>query len=261
MRERQAELARAHGIYGFCYYFYWFGGRRLLETPLALMLADGAPDLPFCLCWANEPWSRRWDGRERDILMPQHHDRVRDLAILDDLMPFFEDERYIRIDGRPLLLIYRQGLLDDPVRFTRDLRQRPAGGGFPGLYLCNVMSIGDSERVAAGFDAAVEFPPNGILVTEIDARTARGRPGVPRTDLRLLVSRDVRHRASDSLVPVLPGRHASLGQFRAQGHGGADLQRLHPRALRALAAPCRQYLGQKESRRASRLRQLLERVG
>ena len=176
MRERQAELARSHGIYGFCYYFYWFGGRRLLETPLALMLQDGAPDLPFCLCWANEPWSRRWDGRERDVLMPQHHDRVRDLAILDDLMPFFENERYIRIDGRPLVLVYRQGLLDDARRFTADLRAEAVRRGLPGLFLGNVMSIGDDERVAAGFDAAVEFPPNGILVTEIDPRTLGADP-------------------------------------------------------------------------------------
>ena len=82
------------------------------------MLEDGQPDLPFALCWANEPWTRRWDGREQDVLMPQHHDRVRDLAILDDLMPYFEDERYIRIDGRPLLLVYRQGLMPDAPGFA-----------------------------------------------------------------------------------------------------------------------------------------------
>ena len=113
--------------------------------------------------------------------MAQHHDRIGDLAILDDLMPYFEDPRYIRIDGRPLLLIYRQGLLDDPARFTADLRDEAARRGLAGLFLCNVMSIGDAERVADGFDASVEFPPNGILVTEIDPgslgadRAFRGR--------------------------------------------------------------------------------------
>ena len=89
-------MARAYGIYGFCYYFYWFRGRRLLERPLELMLADGQPDIPFCVCWANEPWTRRWDGREDDVLMAQRHDRHADVAILDDLMPLFEDARYIR---------------------------------------------------------------------------------------------------------------------------------------------------------------------
>ena len=176
VRARQAELARAHGVYGFCYYFYWFGGRRLLEKPLELMLADGEPSVPFCLCWANEPWTRRWDGRESDILMPQHHDRVGDLAILDDLMPFFRDERYIRIDQRPLLLIYRQSLLDEPARFASDLREAAVQRGLPGLFLCNVLSIGDTELVAKGFDAAVEFPPNGTLGKEIRPRDLGADP-------------------------------------------------------------------------------------
>ena len=170
VRSAQAELAREHGVYGFCYYFYWFGGRRLLERPLELMLEDGQPDLPFALCWANEPWTRRWDGREQDVLMPQHHDRVPDLAILDDLMPYFEDPRYIRIDGRPLLLVYRQGLMPDAPGFAADLRAEAVRRGLPGLFLCNVLSIGDTERRAPGFDAAVEFPPQRTIGKEIRAR-------------------------------------------------------------------------------------------
>jgi hypothetical protein len=169
-RAAQAALAREYGVYGFCYYFYWFGGRRLLERPLELMLEDGQPDLPFALCWANEPWTRRWDGREQDVLMPQHHDRVRDLAILDDLMPYFEDPRYIRIDDRPLLLVYRQGLMPDAPGLAADLRAEAVRRGLPGLFLCNVLSIGDIERCAPGFDAAVEFPPHGTIGKEIRAR-------------------------------------------------------------------------------------------
>jgi lipopolysaccharide biosynthesis protein len=167
VRKAQAELAREHGVYGFCYYWYWFGGRRLLERPLELVLEDGEPDLPFCLCWANEPWTRRWDGRDRDVLMPQHHHRVGDLAIIDDLMPYFEDPRYIRIDGRPVLLVYRQGLMPDAAGFAADLRATAAHRGLPGLFLCNVLSIGDIEGCAPGFDAAVEFPPNGTLGREL----------------------------------------------------------------------------------------------
>ena len=175
-RAAQAALAREYGVYGFCYYFYWFGGRRLLERPLELMLEDGQPDLPFALCWANEPWTRRWDGREQDVLMPQHHDRVRDLAILDDLMPYFEDPRYIRIDGRPLLLVYRQGLMPDAPGFAADLRAEAVRRGLPGLFLCNVLSIGDVDRCAPGFDAAVEFPPQGTLGREIRPRSLGADP-------------------------------------------------------------------------------------
>jgi hypothetical protein len=175
-RQRQGEMARGYGIFGFCYYFYWFGGKRLLERPLELMLSDGQPDIPYCLCWANEPWSRRWDGREQDVLMSQAHDHTRDLAILDDLMPYLEDARYIRIGGRPLLLIYRQGLLDDPVRLTAALRDEARRRGLPGLFLCNVMSIGDQEKLADGFDAAIEFPPNGLLVTDLEPKSLDADP-------------------------------------------------------------------------------------
>ena len=110
MSARAGELARAHGVYGFCYYFYWFGGGGFWSSRSSSCWKTGSR-IPFCLCWANEPWTRRWDGRERHPHAAASRPR-RDLAILDDLMPFFEDPRYIRIDGRPLLLIYRQGLPD-----------------------------------------------------------------------------------------------------------------------------------------------------
>ena len=241
VRSAQAELAREHGVYGFCYYFYWFGGRRLLERPLELMLEDGQPDLPFALCWANEPWTRRWDGREQDVLMPQHHDRVRDLAILDDLMPYFEDPRYIRIDGRPLLLIYRQGLMPDAPGFAADLRAEAVRRGLPGLFLCNVLSIGDIERCAPGFDAAVEFPPQGTLGKEIRGPDLGADPafsGTSTTTRRPLQTAIAR---PDAVVPVLPGRDAPLGQHRSQGAEGAHLPWVDARALRAAGCGRRRW--------------------
>src|SRR6185503_8568631 len=107
VRQAQADLAQAHGIHGFCYYHYWFNGKRLLETPFNEVLRSGKPDFPFCVCWANENWTRRWDGDEREVLIAQNHSHADDLAQIEHLLPAFRDERYIRIGGKPLFLVYR----------------------------------------------------------------------------------------------------------------------------------------------------------
>lgn len=119
VREQQAELARAHGINGFCYYHYWFGnGRRLLERPFNEVLASGSPDFPFCLCWANEPWSRRWLGEERDVLMPQQYSAEDDQLHADWLAEAFVDARYLKHEGRPLFLVYRPKDHPEPARLV-----------------------------------------------------------------------------------------------------------------------------------------------
>jgi lipopolysaccharide biosynthesis protein len=161
VRARQADLARAHGVDGFCYYHYWFLGRRLLERPFDEVLASGEPDFPFCLCWANEPWTRRWDGAAGDVLVPQGYSREDDLAHIRWLVRAFADRRYIKVDGRPLFLVYRSSRLPDPLATTGLWRERARQAGFPDLYLCRVESF-PSERGdprASGFDAAVEFQP------------------------------------------------------------------------------------------------------
>src|SRR6266852_4642819 len=167
VRQAQAELAMLYGVYGFCYYFYWFNGKRILEKPLELILRDGGPDMPFCLCWANETWSRRWDGSEEEVLLQQTHDADEDTAILDDLSPFFEDPRYIRVDGKPLLLIYRINLMPYPAKFVTQLREKAVQAGLFELYVCSAMIFGFEDPRPYGCDAAVGFPPHGTIADEV----------------------------------------------------------------------------------------------
>ena len=161
VREAQAELARTHGVSGFCYYHYWFNGRRLLYRPFDEVLRSGSPDFPFCLCWANENWTRRWDGGNDVVLVPQEHSLEDDQRHIEHLLPAFRDRRYIKIDGRPLLLIYRTALLPAPAATAALWRKRVEQAGFPGLYLARVESWADyTDPRSIGFDAGVEFAPD-----------------------------------------------------------------------------------------------------
>ncbi|WP_454824707.1 glycoside hydrolase family 99-like domain-containing protein [Paraburkholderia xenovorans] len=168
VREHQAELAREAGLHGFCYYHYWFGGHRLLERPFNDVLASGKPDFPFCVCWANENWTRRWDGLESAVLMAQRHSDEDDAAFFRDLLPAFKDRRYIRINGRPLLLVYRISLLPNPKRSAKIWRDIARAEGIGEIYLAYVQSFDSWARGEKpsdfDFDAAVEFPPHGAGV-------------------------------------------------------------------------------------------------
>jgi lipopolysaccharide biosynthesis protein len=162
-REAQARLARDYAIEGFCYYHYWFNGKRLLERPFDEVLASGKPDLPFCLCWANENWTRVWDGGEKQILMQQHYCIEDDKAHFRALIPAFKDPRYIRIDDRPLFLVYRAEALPDARATTELWRAEAKRAGLGDMYLARVENYESVKQGAnprsMGFDAEVEFPP------------------------------------------------------------------------------------------------------
>ncbi len=161
-RAAQVELAREHGIQGFCYYHYWFNGKRLLDLPFNEVLKTGEPDFPFCICWANENWTRRWDGTDQEILMEQRYSDEDSLNFINDLIPAFRDKRYIRVNGRPLLLVYRTGLLPDPRRTSEIWQEAAHKAGVDNLYLArveNFMHGEESNPEDLGFDAAVEFAP------------------------------------------------------------------------------------------------------
>ena len=160
-REAQAEMARAHGLAGFCYYHYWFEGRRLLERPFEEVLGSGRPDFPFCLCWANEPWSRRWDGAEHEVLMPQRHSLEDDRRHLEYLARVFDDPRYLRVGGRPLFLVWRTEILPDAAATAETWRASARAAGIGEIFLARVEghAVGIDPR-SIGFDAAVEFAPD-----------------------------------------------------------------------------------------------------
>lgn len=161
VRQAQADLARRYGIYGFCYYNYWFNGHRLLHQPIDAILASGEPDFPFCICWANENWTRRWDGKDDEILIGQDYSEADNLAYIRHLDPWLRDRRYIRINGRPLLLVYRLELLPDPARTAAIWRDYCQEAGIGAIYLASVESFGTTgDPRDFGFDATVEFPPH-----------------------------------------------------------------------------------------------------
>jgi len=163
IRAGQADLARSYGISGFCYYHYWFHGRRLLDRPVKEILEAGEPDFPFCLCWANESWTRRWDGQENSVLIRQDYSLLDHEQHVRWLAPLFADPRYIHVDNRPLFLVYRSSSLPNPSE-TVHLWQRLARDmGFDGIYLVSVDSnYPDQDRrtpLSDGFDAVLEFQP------------------------------------------------------------------------------------------------------
>ncbi len=167
VREEQARLAERYGISGFCYYYYWFNGRKLLERPLEALLKSGTPDFPFCICWANESWSRRWDGSEHEVLMEQVHSPESDRRFIQDVIPILRDPRYIRVDGAPLLLVYRFTLMPDPVSATETWRKACIEEGIGKIHISAVQSFGIEDPRIFGCDSATEFPPHGISASEI----------------------------------------------------------------------------------------------
>lgn len=159
-RAAQAELAASYGIYGFCYYHYWFNGRPILERPVNDIWKSGEPEFPFCLCWANENWTRQWDGLETDVLLEQRYSAADDLAHIRSLIPIFLDRRYIRVADRPLFLVYRASQFPEPEKTTATWRREAERAGLKGLFLVRVESFiecGDPSTI--GFDCSLEFQP------------------------------------------------------------------------------------------------------
>jgi lipopolysaccharide biosynthesis protein len=159
---KQAKMASEYGIYGFAFYHYWFNGKRLLNTPIDNMLATGKPDFPFCMIWANENWTKTWDGQEKDILIKQDYSFEDDRQHIEFLCKnIFSDKRYIRIRNKPIFIVYRTELFPDINKTTTIWQKIARQYGFEGLYLIRVESFeGNINPQNIGFDAAMEFAPD-----------------------------------------------------------------------------------------------------
>jgi len=172
VRRAQVAMARQAGLSGFCFYYYWFNGRRILEMPLDKYVADDQIDFPFCICWANENWSRLWDGGNREVLLVQEHDYESDMQFIRDVIPLLKDPRYVRIDGKPLLILYRQDLMKDARKTADGWRAECEAAGLTGVYLCCVQSFKLNDPHEFGFDAACEFPPHqhrsGVITGDVE---------------------------------------------------------------------------------------------
>lgn len=158
---RDVELAKLYGISAFCFYYYWFGGKRLFEFPVENYLKNADLDLPYCLCWTNENWTRRWDGADQEILIDQLHSPEDDICFIRSLKAYFEDRRYLKIEGKPVLTVCRLSNLPNVKATVRGWRDEVQKMGFPGIYLVATNAFGFRNSPEIGFDALSEFPPHG----------------------------------------------------------------------------------------------------
>lgn len=160
-RIAQEELAKSFGIHGFCYYHYWFNGKRILEKPLNEKLKNLEEDLPFMLCWANENWTRTWNGGDQDVLLHQDYSHEDDKKHIKVLIKYFKDSRYIKVEGKPMFIIYRPKLFPNIQETIKIWREAVKKAGFPDLYIGFARTFEYTDAVDKNdFDFAFDFQPN-----------------------------------------------------------------------------------------------------
>lgn len=170
-QEEQANLAKKYGIDGFCYYHYWFEGKLLLQKPMENMLENDKVDIPFCICWANESWSRTWDGRESDILIKQNYNENKNewKKHFEYFLPFFKDSRYIKHNNMPMIIIYKPQLINKCKEMLDLWSKMAVEAGFSGLYIgYQHHSAFDYNMKQLGFDFGIEFEPLYTLNREMN---------------------------------------------------------------------------------------------
>jgi hypothetical protein len=157
--EAQIELAKSKGVYGFCFYYYWFSGKKILDTPLNSLLAHKEWDFNFTICWANENWTKRWDGRDQDVIIAQEYLEDDPLSFIKDVEHILLDKRYIKEDGKPVLMVYRASELKEPSKYADTWREYFRAKHGLELQLVSFLSFEDKDPREYGFDAALDFAP------------------------------------------------------------------------------------------------------
>lgn len=158
-RLAQEAIAKQYGIYGFCYYHYWFNGKQVLDTPLKKKLQNDSEDLPFMLCWANENWTRKWDGGNNEVLLEQNYTKQDANNFAKHLIPFLMDKRYIRNQGKALFAIYRSELIINIDNYIEAIHLEASKINLE-VEICRFESFGNSgDEFMGKFDSAIEFQP------------------------------------------------------------------------------------------------------
>lgn len=157
----QVEIAKKHGIYGFCFYHYWFEGKMLLEKPVENYLQETSLDLPFCMSWANVSWTNEWEGTNLNVLMEQKYgDKEEWKEHFDYLLPYFLDSRYIKIDGKPLFIIYRPDIMEHMTEMLECWNSLAKENGLKGLcYAYQHHSYYFQQKINTIFDYGIEYQP------------------------------------------------------------------------------------------------------
>ncbi len=214
----QARLAREYGISAFCFYFYWFGGKTLLETPLRNWLNDKTIDLKFCLCWANEKWTRTWDGRGDEILIDQKHSPEDDIAFIARVAEYMRDPRYLRVDGKPMLVVYRPGVMVDMESTSARWRTWCRKNGIGEIHVSYVQSFERPNPDEIGADSAIEFPPNVFNASSVSYGQRLINPAYNGS---ILDWRDIARRKSpEGEYPLIPCINPSWdNEARRPGRG------------------------------------------
>ena len=166
----QARLAREYGITGFIYFHYWYNGRKLLERPCEILLDAPEADIEYCFCWANHSWTRAWDGKNHQVLLSQTYGEAEDWDNhLDYLLPFFRDGRYIKVDGKPMLVVYSASDIPQVDEMVRYWSNRLKSEGFSGIYIVEYISTKNPNPACSLSQAVYEDEPVYSLRFEINA--------------------------------------------------------------------------------------------